>query len=55
MIVQKDGPYEVRGEVPLSRQVIVTAEKGGSVGWKEGEHIPAPGGASLCRRGHSSR
>lgn len=38
VIMLKDGPYEVRGEVPMSRQIIVTDEKGGSVGWKEGEH-----------------
>jgi CDGSH-type Zn-finger protein len=55
VIVLKDGPYEVRGAVPLSRQVIVTDEKGGSVGWKEGEHIPAPDGAHLCRCGRSSK
>ncbi len=54
VVVLKDGPYEVRGEVPLSRQIIATNKDGGSVGWNEGERIPAPDGAHLCRCGHSS-
>jgi hypothetical protein len=31
VVVLKDGPHEVRGEVPLSRQIIATNEEGGSV------------------------
>lgn len=54
VVVLKDGPYEIQGEVPLSRQTIATNEAGGSVGWNEGERIPAPDGAHLCRCGHSS-
>lgn len=38
--VLKDGPYEIRGEVPLSRQIIVSDAKGGSVGWREGSSPP---------------
>jgi CDGSH-type Zn-finger protein len=54
VVVLKDGPYEVQGDLPLSRQTIVTNAKGESIGWNEGERIPASSGAHLCRCGHSS-
>ena len=53
VIVLKDGPYEIRGSVPLSHQTIVTNAKGESLDWKEGARIPAPDGAHLCRCGQS--
>jgi CDGSH-type Zn-finger protein len=54
LVVLKDGPYELRGTAPLARQTITSNAEGESIGWKEGEHIPAPDGAHLCRCGHSS-
>jgi CDGSH-type Zn-finger protein len=54
VVVLKDGPYEVQGELPLLPQDIVTNAEGESIAWKEGERIPAPSGAHLCRCGHSS-
>lgn len=54
VVVLKDGPYEIQGDVPLSRQTIATNAEGESIGWEEGERIPAPDGAHLCRCGHSS-
>jgi CDGSH-type Zn-finger protein len=53
IVVTKDGPYEVQGDLPLSRQTIVTNAEGESIGWEEGARIPAPDGAHLCRCGHS--
>ena len=53
VVVLKDGPYELQGELPLSRQTIETNADEESIGWKEGERIPAPRGAHLCRCGHS--
>lgn len=41
VVVLKDGPYEVHGEVPLS------------LDWKEGALIPAPEGAHQCGCGLS--
>ena len=34
--VTKNGPYVVNGAVPISRQTIVTDEKGESVAWRTG-------------------
>jgi CDGSH-type Zn-finger protein len=53
VVVQKDGPYEVRGDVPMARQTIMTDAKGESLEWSEGEHLPVPDGARLCRCGQS--
>jgi CDGSH-type Zn-finger protein len=53
VLVLKDGPYEVHGEVPLSRQTIVSNAEGESLDWKEGEHLPLPHGGRLCRCGQS--
>ena len=54
VVVLENGPYEVRGEVPLSGQTIVANAEGESLDWKEGPRIPSPDGAHLCRCGHSS-
>jgi CDGSH-type Zn-finger protein len=53
VVVMKDGPYEVQGQVPLSHQTIVANGRGESLDWKEGAHVPAPDGAHLCRCGQS--
>jgi CDGSH-type Zn-finger protein len=53
VVVMKDGPYEILGQVPLSHQTIVTDGQGESLDWKEGAHVPAPDGAHLCRCGQS--
>lgn len=53
--VTKDGPYLVRGEVPLSRQAIGTNAAGESIEWVEIETIETPTAAyKLCRCGHSA-
>jgi CDGSH-type Zn-finger protein len=54
VIVMKDGPYEIQGQVPLSHESIGTNAEGESLEWKEGAHIPAPDGALLCRCGQSA-
>jgi CDGSH-type Zn-finger protein len=51
--VTKDGPYLVSGGIPLVKQVLVCDRRGNSVGWKEGERIPAPESYALCRCGGS--
>ena len=53
VLVSKDGPYTVDGEVPLLRQTIVSNSEGESLDWREGERIPLPPGAQLCRCGQS--
>lgn len=51
--VTKDGPYLVSGGIPLVKQVLVCDRRGNSVGWKEGDRVPAPETYALCRCGRS--
>ena len=55
VVILKDGPYRVSGNVPLSRQTIVTDEDGGSEAWKEGGTFPAQESYALCRCGQSKK
>jgi hypothetical protein len=36
VVVSKDGPYLVTGDVPLAEQIIATDERGGSEAWEQG-------------------
>ena len=54
VVICKDGPYEVTGALPLSRQTIVTDSEGGSEHWQEGETFAVPETYALCRCGHSN-
>src|ERR1043166_9107244 len=51
--VTKDGPYHVRGSVPLARQTIVPDDAGYSIEWREGETFPTGPEYKLCRCGQS--
>jgi len=51
--VSKNGPYLVRGNLPIQRQTIVTDESGESVAWRAGEHLGTRPTCSLCRCGSS--
>lgn len=53
VVVSKNGPYLVSGDVPLSRQTIVADAEGGSQSWQESEPIPTQKQYALCRCGHS--
>jgi CDGSH-type Zn-finger protein len=55
--VTENGPYQVTGGVPLSRQQIVANDQGESVSWREGRRYPEAGEQEeyhLCRCGHSA-
>jgi CDGSH-type Zn-finger protein len=52
--VTENGPYEVEGGVPLSRQVIEPNEEGDSWEWREGEPFEVRSKYRLCRCGESS-
>ncbi len=55
IIVSKNGPYVIKGNVPLSIQVITPNNEGFSWDWKEAKKFEtAKTGYSLCRCGHSS-
>ena len=51
--VTRNGPYRVRGAVPLARQTIVADEEGSSIAWEQGETFDTPEEYSLCRCGRS--
>jgi CDGSH-type Zn-finger protein len=52
--VTNDGPYRVRGSVPIYVERIVADANGESVDWERGPAIEAPAEYALCRCGHSS-
>lgn len=51
--VSKDGPYLVRGGVPLLTLTIQTDGKGHCRKWNEGKHYPVKEQYALCRCGQS--
>lgn len=51
--VTRDGPYVVRGGVPLSEQVIVRDSDGVPAQWRTGKEFPAEPEYTLCRCGLS--
>ena len=53
IVVSKDGPYLVSGDVPLALQVITPNSDGMSWEWKEGKKFDVKPGYALCRCGHS--
>lgn len=52
--IGEDGPYVVRGDVPLVRVEIATNAAGESVAWREIERLEADSPYRLCRCGQSS-
>lgn len=50
--ITKDGPYIVRGGVPLYEKVI--SYRGGEHSWKDGRDLPQSDTYALCRCGRSS-
>ena len=55
IVVSKNGPYLVYGDVPLSVQTIGSDAKGESVKWTETKPFPAQAEYHLCRCGHSNK
>lgn len=52
--IQPDGPYRVKGGIPLVRKVQVVSEHGEPLTWKKEGDIPTSGTYDLCRCGHSA-
>lgn len=53
IVVTKDGPYLVSGDMPVTLQVITPNREGASWDWKEGQSFPVKYNYRLCRCGHS--
>lgn len=55
VVVSKNGPYIVTGNVPLSTQTIVADAAGASESWKESRGLPQADKYALCRCGQSKK
>ena len=55
IVVRKNGPYIVHGDVPLVRKAQVVSEYGEPLTWKKGEAIETSEEYTLCRCGQSSK
>jgi len=54
VVVSKDGPYIVSGNLPLAREMIMPDKEGISFKWRKGDAYPAKGTYALCRCGRST-
>jgi CDGSH-type Zn-finger protein len=54
IIVSKDGPYLVSGNVPLEKEISVCDGKGIPIKWKKGKKYPCKKNCMLCRCGKSN-
>jgi CDGSH-type Zn-finger protein len=55
IVVQRDGPYVVHGNVPLVRKAQVVSEYGEPLTWRKEETLAVPETYLLCRCGHSQQ
>ena len=53
--ITRNGPYLVKGGLPLSEQLIVTNAEGESLDYAEGKEYRAQAQYTLCRCGQSGR
>ncbi|MFN8472007.1 MAG: CDGSH iron-sulfur domain-containing protein [Anaerolineae bacterium] len=54
IIVEKNGPYHVKGDIPLVAKTQVVSEHGEPIAWRKEGVIKATGDYKLCRCGQSS-
>lgn len=54
IIVEKNGPYHVKGGIPLVAKTQVVSEYGEPLAWRKEGVIPTTGDYKLCRCGRSS-
>lgn len=54
IIIAKDGPYLVMGNIPITQQTIIEDEHGHAVKWKEEDCFPQKEQYALCSCGESS-
>jgi CDGSH-type Zn-finger protein len=51
--INKDGPYNVQGGIPMMDMILVPDPEGLSVRWHKGKEYPVEEEYDLCRCGHS--
>jgi CDGSH-type Zn-finger protein len=54
IIIEKDGPYVVQGDVPLVRKTQIVSEYGEPLTWRKEERLTTDTTYRLCRCGQSS-
>lgn len=55
IVIRKDGPYVVRGGIPLVRKTQVVSEYGEPLTWQKGEELETESPYELCRCGQSAK
>ena len=55
VVIRKDGPYIVQGDIPLVRKTQVVSEYGEPLTWKKEETIETSHTYELCRCGQSGK
>ncbi len=53
IIITKDGPYLVLGNLPLKKQSIAVDKQGNAIKWEDGQNYSQPKPCTLCRCGGS--
>jgi len=53
VVISKNGPYLVSGNLPLEKEIIVSDEEGNSIGYKKGEKFSQKENCALCRCGQT--
>jgi len=53
VIITKDGPYLVSGNIPLAKEIAIVGESGEPEEWKKGYEYPNKESYALCRCGMS--
>ncbi len=54
IVINRNGPYNVTGSLPLAKQIIETDAEGLSREWREGQVYEAGASYALCRCGNSA-
>jgi len=53
IIITKDGPYLISGNLPMDKQIIAIGKEGEPEKWVKGKRIPPSQPCALCRCGQS--
>jgi len=54
IMITKDGPYLVSGNLPIDKQIIATGNEGEPEKWLKGKNVPSNQPCALCRCGESN-
>jgi CDGSH-type Zn-finger protein len=53
IVISRNGPYVIYGDIPVSNQTIVPCEEGGSESYQDGAQLAAGATYALCRCGQT--